>query len=133
MTDSQNKSAWNDWANYLLHIVKKHDGDLESIRLELKAIGVQEEKIENLITVISHNKKDLDKLDKEIIKLGLQVQELQLIKLNENTFDDFYANDYKVFKTELLTEAKIKGIIWGTLSGVVVTTIGILLRILLNF
>ena len=39
MKDTQN-SAWNEWANYLLYIVKKHEGDIEKIEPELKQIGL---------------------------------------------------------------------------------------------
>ena len=35
MKDTQNSSAWNDWANYLLYIVKKHDGDIDKIQSDL--------------------------------------------------------------------------------------------------
>jgi hypothetical protein len=36
MKDTPNTSAWNDWANYLLYIVKKHDGDIEKIEKDIK-------------------------------------------------------------------------------------------------
>lgn len=29
MTDSQNKTVWNDWANYVLSVIKRHDSDIE--------------------------------------------------------------------------------------------------------
>ncbi len=45
MMDIQNNNAWTDWANYLLYIVKKHDGDIEKIEAELSDIGIN---IENL-------------------------------------------------------------------------------------
>ena len=132
MTDSQNKSAWNDWANYLLHIVKKHDGDLEAIKIELKSIGLQDEKITSIILLIAEHKEDLGKLSKEIINLGLEIQQLKLTKLNESRFDTFYAEDYKVFKTELLTKAKLRGVWWGAISGGIISIIGMLLRIILK-
>lgn len=32
MTDSQTKNVWNDWANYVLNILKKHDSDVEKLQ-----------------------------------------------------------------------------------------------------
>lgn len=35
MTDSQNKTVWNDWANYVLSIIKKHDSDIDKNEAKL--------------------------------------------------------------------------------------------------
>jgi len=136
MTDSLNNTAWNDWANYLLHIVKKHDGDIVSIVNELKLIGIQDEKIANILQIIKGYEGDVAEMEKNINTMQLQIQQLSLTKLNECVFDSFYAEDYKVFKTEILTQAKIKGTIWGAImGGIVGLLLGLLntiLKIILN-
>lgn len=45
--DSQN-NAWNEWANYLLYIVKKHEGDIEKIKEELKNSGLNLESLDKV-------------------------------------------------------------------------------------
>jgi len=135
MTDSQNKSAWNDWANYLLYIVKKHDGDIDGIREELKVMGLQKEKISQILSSVEQYRDNIELMEKDIKSLNLNVQELNLNKLTKSDFDDFYAEDYKVFKTQILERAKIKarhsGAIWGFVSAFVIYIIDLLVRLLL--
>lgn len=91
MMDGQNNSqnnTWTEWANYVLHIIKKHDGNFDEIEKELRTKDIA---IEN-------------KLDKEVFTL-------------------FRADDYNVFKTEVLTKAKYNSILYGAIVGGVVSFI----------
>lgn len=97
MTDSQN-NAWNEWANYLLYIVKKHDGDIEKIKEELK---------------------------------GVDLESLKKVKLNEDDFQKFLAEDYVIFKTEVKTSEKRRNRLWGIVLGII-TILNVLLRVLFN-
>ncbi len=43
MMDGQNNNqnnTWTEWANYVLHIIKKHDGNFEAIEKELKEVAL---------------------------------------------------------------------------------------------
>lgn len=56
MKDIQN-SAWNEWANYLLYIVKKHEGDVDAIKKENIELGL-------LIETLTQSKLDADEFQK---------------------------------------------------------------------
>lgn len=87
MMDGQT-NTWNEWANYVLHVIKKHDGNFEEIEEELK-------------------------------RACLLIQN----KLDKETFQNFRADDYNIFKTEILTKAQVFGIIWGIIAGGIVSFI----------
>jgi len=85
-------NTWNEWANHVLHIIKKHDGDFDAIK-------------------------------KELVSMGLLIQE----KLDKDIFQNFRADDYNVFKTEVLTKAKINA---GIVGAIVSFLISLFARIL---
>ena len=77
MTDSQNNNtAWNEWANYVLEISKKHD-------------------------------KNIDELYDSYSQKCLDIDNLKEVKLSKEEFQKFLISDYVIFKTEVLTKAKI--------------------------
>ena len=41
MTDSQNTNVWNDWANYILNVIKKHDADIEKNRVKSNQFDIE--------------------------------------------------------------------------------------------
>ena len=87
MTDSQNNNAaWNEWANYVLEISKKHD-------------------------------KNIDELYDHYSQKCLDIDDLKEVKLSKEEFQKFLITDYVIFKTEVLTKAKLEakeqGMIWG--------------------
>lgn len=102
MTDSQNNNtAWNEWANYVLEISKKHDTNIDEL-------------------YDFYNKKCLD------------IDNLKEVKLSREEFQKFLINDYVIFKTEVLTKAKMTGVIWGAVTGGIVSFIIMLLAKVLN-
>ena len=99
--DSQNNTTWNEWANYILHIVKKHE--------------------------------DVDEKHEQSIKDNcLGIENLKETKLSKEEFQKFLVTDYVIFKTEVLTKAKMTGVIWGAVTGGIVSFIIMLLAKVLN-
>jgi len=39
--DSQNKTVWNDWANYVLSVIKKHEDDLEKAQIKSNQFEIE--------------------------------------------------------------------------------------------
>lgn len=106
MTDSQNNNAaWNEWANYVLEISKKHD-------------------------------KNIDELYDHYSQKCLDIDNLKEVKLSKEEFQKFLITDYVIFKTEVLTKAKIEakeqGMIWGGIISAIITLLGILVSYLLT-
>lgn len=95
--DSQNNNPWNEWANYILLMIKQHSAD------------------------IAGTKKDVDD---SCLKLEG--------KLTKEEFQKFLINDYVIFKTEVLTKAKIAGIVWGAAIGGIVSFVIALISFLLK-
>lgn len=92
MTDSQNKTVWNDWANYVLSVIKKHDNDIEKSRLDL-----------------TNNE--------------IEINRLKETKVDQKDFNKFMSEDYVVFKTTVLTKAKVHGAIWGIIGTILASII----------
>lgn len=113
MTDSQNNNAaWNEWANYVLEISKRHDKNIDDI---MKEIDLLYDK---------YNEKNLD------------IENLREAKLSKEDFQKFLITDYVIFKTEILTkakeEAKAQGIWWGALVSAAITLLGVFLKLILK-
>lgn len=113
MTDSQNNNAaWNEWANYVLEISKRHDKSIEDILKELDLLYDK------------YNEKNLD------------IENLREIKLSKEDFQKFLITDYIIFKTEIITKAeataKTQGILWGAVVSAAITLIGILMSYILK-
>lgn len=106
MTDSQsNNAAWNEWANYVLEISKRHDKNIDELFDEFNKKGLE---IENIREA---------KLSKEEFQKFL--------------ITDYVIFKTEVL-TKAKDEAKTQGMIWGALVSVAITLLGIFLKLILK-
>ena len=107
MTDSQNNNAaWNEWANYVLEISKRHDKNIDELFDELNKKCLD---IEN----IREKKQDREDFQKFLIT-------------------DYVVFKTEVL-TKAKAEAKSQGILWGALVSILISLIGIFLNHVLKF
>ena len=106
MTDSQsNNAAWNEWANYVLEISKRHDKNIDELFDEF-------------------NKKCLDV--ENIREAKLSKEDFQKFLIT-----DYVIFKTEVL-TKAKDEAKTQGMLWGALVSVAITLLGIFLELILK-
>jgi hypothetical protein len=106
MTDSQNNNAaWNEWANYVLEISKRHDKNIDELFDE-------------------YNKKCLD--IENIREVKLSKEEFQKFLIT-----DYVIFKTEVL-TKAKSEAKTQGMVWGALVSLVITLLGIVAKLILK-
>jgi hypothetical protein len=106
MTDSQNNNAaWNEWANYVLEISKRHDKNIDELFDELnkKCLDIES---------IREKKQDREDFQKFLIS-------------------DYVVFKTEVL-TKAKSEAKNQGILWGALVSIAITILGTLLKYVLK-
>ena len=95
--DSQSNNPWNEWANYILLMIKQHTENIDKIKTDANDSCLE---IEN--------------------------------KLSKEDFQKFLINDYVIFKTEVITKARLAGILWGAVIGGIVSFIIALISYILK-
>lgn len=106
MTDIQNNNAaWNEWANYVLEISKRHDIQIDEL---------------------------YDKINKSSLDIE-NMRELKLSNKEFSAFmiSDYVVFKTEIL-TKAKEEAKNQGMIWGGVISILVGLIGLLIRNILK-